>query len=187
MQAVNSMDQLKMFLRCACFLATLFILNTVAHAQSCDCSTRTGSCSSTARLEGQRLYFSATTQQCAQVIYSLDGEPSSITITGGAGDLEYLRTRTGDPRVSVQSCSICTTTGTSDAPSPTKRNPSSATRDGFRSGTNGRFKTCIKECDSTAELTRCMQRPTREVRTACSEAVLSKQRQCVDTCTDAPD
>jgi hypothetical protein len=68
------------------FSASLLLLASFvppAAAQQCDCSRHIGQCSAHMTLRGQRLDFSASTRQCAQITYSVNGEPGSITIAGG--------------------------------------------------------------------------------------------------------
>ena len=90
----------------------LFPLIETAQAQDCDCSHYSGQCTARMILRGQHLTFSASTTQCAQITYSANGEPSSITISGGAGSTDYLITdHNRRPTLSVDSCSICQMAG----------------------------------------------------------------------------
>jgi len=93
-----------------CFLLIVLFSSLSAKAIECNCSRKIGSCSATVRLKQNTLIFQSNTNQCAQVVYDVNGEPSSITLTYGEGSTEYLGR---DPQIqyppSVRSCDICET------------------------------------------------------------------------------
>jgi len=80
-----------------------------AGAQECDCNRHIGVCQATGSLDLQRekLSIRANTDQCAQVIYYVDEQPGSMTITGGFGATDFFRTNNRNHVLSVDSCSIC--------------------------------------------------------------------------------
>ncbi len=74
-------------------------------AADCDCTQHLGACQASGRLDlsNQTLTFRAGTNQCAQITYSVDGEPGSITITGGTGSTDYLVTNPGrQPKLDLE-------------------------------------------------------------------------------------
>ena len=80
------------------------------YAQSCDCTQKLDECTPDAKYNGRQIFFSASTRQCAQITYDVDGEPSSITITDGKGAVDYTPADPGHkPKISVNSCSVCKT------------------------------------------------------------------------------
>lgn len=92
------------------FAATTHIflwMSFVALAQDCDCSSFTGTCTASVKLENQRLEFRTNTNQCAFISFSINGDPGSITIKGGSGETDYLRTSRKVPALDVDGCSIC--------------------------------------------------------------------------------
>lgn len=92
------------------FFLTILFVNS-GYAIECNCSKHIGACSANVRLQQNTLVFQSNTNQCAQVVYEVNGEPSSITLTYGEGSTEYIGR---DPQIqfppSVRSCDICETT-----------------------------------------------------------------------------
>ena len=85
-------------------------LSAAAWAGQCDCSKHFGTCSASAQLDlpRQTITFQSTTKACAQIVYSVAGEPSSVTIQGGSGATDYLVTNpNGDHSLKVDSCTVC--------------------------------------------------------------------------------
>jgi hypothetical protein len=89
--------------------AGVFCLNPIANAKTCDCNQKLGKCNANKTYDGGQISFTADTNQCAQIIYSVDGAPDSITITDGAGSIDYTPTRPHTPQITIDSCSICKT------------------------------------------------------------------------------
>ena len=90
-----------------CFLC----LSATAWAGQCDCSVKHGACGAVAQIDlpRQSITFQSNYKGCAQIIYSVAGEPSSVTIQGGSGTTDYLVTNTnGDHSLKVDSCTECT-------------------------------------------------------------------------------
>jgi hypothetical protein len=98
-------------------ICTIFALSggAAANDSDCDCQKQMGSCTANVSLQGNWLKFTATTRQCAMITYSVNGNPSEITIKGGKGEIDYLRTSTSIPATSVDSCTICATSNQSTA------------------------------------------------------------------------
>jgi hypothetical protein len=89
--------------------AILAVSISAAYAE-CDCSQHTGTCQATGTLDlaKQLLTFKTSTTACAQVTYSVNGDPSSVTVSGGAGSTDYLVTNPGhNASIAIDSCSIC--------------------------------------------------------------------------------
>lgn len=89
----------------ACLMPPAF-----APSAECDCSQRAGNCKATGKIDvaEQSINFRSGTDQCIQITYSVDGEPSSVTIRGGSGAVDYLITnRSKRPRLDIDSCTIC--------------------------------------------------------------------------------
>ncbi len=59
--------------------------------------------------DGRRaLNFTSSSPKCSQIIYDVDGQPGSITVTGGSGSMDYFKTnRSERHQLSIGSCSIC--------------------------------------------------------------------------------
>jgi hypothetical protein len=116
----------RILLQAALFVLLLSI-GSQAYAAECDCSTHIGSCSASGKFSGEHLLFSANTNKCAQITYSVDGQPGSITVTDGVGMMDYFKTnKSSQHQLSVDSCSVCRG-GDTNSNGP----PNSATRVGI--------------------------------------------------------
>ncbi|EJN13174.1 hypothetical protein PMI42_03466 [Bradyrhizobium sp. YR681] len=73
---------------------------------ACNCSVKLGSCFARISFRHEVAHISVNTSQCAQVAYSVNGNPTAATITDGSGDQDWLGVPDGVP-VSFESCSIC--------------------------------------------------------------------------------
>jgi len=145
-------------------------LSSAAFADECDCSRHLGACTATATLEApeQRIGFQGSSSQCEQIIYSLDGQPSSVTIRGGSGSADYLVTNPdASHSVSVDSCSVCAEPAASPSP-PNKRveiidkacgNACSAT-----------YYSAVPQCELGDGYRECVQR------------AMAQEKQCFDSC-----
>lgn len=92
----------------ASLIFAVLISITAAQAAECDCSSYSGSCSATGKFVGERLNFTSSSLKCSQIQYYVDGEPGSITITGGRGSMNFFKTnKSAKHQLSVDSCSIC--------------------------------------------------------------------------------
>lgn len=93
-------------------ICCIAIFGSLSHAYgddgSCNCSIKKGSCSATASFSTNSVLVKSSSNQCSQIIYSLNGDPGSITIKGGQGSIEWLGQ--SRPSVSIDSCSICAST-----------------------------------------------------------------------------
>ena len=126
-----------------CFLAWMV---SRADAQECDCNRHIGVCQATGNLDLQqeKLSIRANTNQCAQVIYYVDEQPGSMTVTGGFGVTDFFRTNNRNHVLSVDSCSICSSMS---AAAP---DPCSLADEGCR-GTRKRRNFCFTREDEIAE------------------------------------
>ena len=104
---ISALRRARVFVLAAGFCFIIAGLPNSANAAECNCSTFTGSCTASASLTGQILEFRSSSAQCSMITYSVNGHPSAITIRGGSGSTDYLRTSTTRPQLSVDSCSIC--------------------------------------------------------------------------------
>jgi hypothetical protein len=73
---------------------------------ACNCAVKLGSCSAKIRMGHEVAHISVNTSQCAQVAYSVNGNPTATTITDGSGDQDWYGVPDGAP-VAFESCSIC--------------------------------------------------------------------------------
>jgi hypothetical protein len=80
-------------------LGTLF-LTTSAIAEPAQCNA-------TAELKNDHVMFHVDSKQCAEVVYMVGPELTSITIHGGSGGSDYLLSYYDHPSVSVVSCTGC--------------------------------------------------------------------------------
>ena len=144
-----------------------------ATAQTCNCSQRVGECSAKMNLTGQTLSFTATTQQCARITYSINGDPGVITIRGGDGRTDYLVTnRERRPTLSVDSCEICATTARSSAPTrPSVDEGCNAT---CVAGHKSQFNSCMIGLKPPADKQRIID---------CGTNYLIGARQCPERCS----
>lgn len=95
--------------RHASLVGVLILLANATNAAadgSCDCSVKKGPCLANASIRGNFIVFKAGTQQCAQITYSVEGDPDSITIKGGSGSIDLMSTKP-NPHVDVDSCTVC--------------------------------------------------------------------------------
>ena len=100
------------WLRKICFFFTLFagfyLLANSADARDCNCSRKLGDCVASGSLVNETLTLHANTDRCAQIIYYVDGQPSSMTIQDGNGSTDFFRTNNKASRhLEVGSCSVC--------------------------------------------------------------------------------
>jgi len=78
-----------------------------AVAQACDCTVKRPGCAGTASVvRGHWIHLTASTNQCAFVVYKLNGYDTETTVEGGSFEEEYMGM--GTPAVSPNaSCWIC--------------------------------------------------------------------------------
>jgi hypothetical protein len=72
----------------------------------CNCSTKLGKCDARVKLEGNRLLVSSSAPQCSMVILLIDGQPRVSNVTDGISSEEWLGP-TANPRLEVDSCTVC--------------------------------------------------------------------------------
>jgi hypothetical protein len=80
-------------------LGTLF-LTTSAPAEPAQCRA-------TAELKNDHVMFQVDSKQCADVVYMVGPELTSITIHGGYGGSDYLLSYYDKPNIAVVSCTPC--------------------------------------------------------------------------------
>ena len=64
-------------------------------------------CTATAEVTNGHAIFHVDPKQCAEVVYTVGGELTSITIEGGYGGSDYLLSYYENPKVAVVSCTAC--------------------------------------------------------------------------------
>jgi len=79
-----------------------------AWGADCDCSQFSGSCRASGSIAGQTLTIRSSANQCSMVTFSINGEPGTLTVSGGSGSTSYLATSLRQPQLSIHSCSVCT-------------------------------------------------------------------------------
>lgn len=90
-------------------LVTAEAFCTVASA-TCDCNQKLGTCTANKTYDGAKITFTVSTKQCALVTYTVDDDPTSVTVTDGKEQVDYTPTRPHTPTITIDSCSICKTT-----------------------------------------------------------------------------
>ncbi len=148
--------------------AGLLVWSQAGFAAECDCAQHVGSCSATGTLDltHQVINFRAATQECAQITYTINGEPSSVTIKGGEGAADYLVTNpNAHPQLAVESCSVC---AASSAPAGHLSGPA--------------LTACTDACQATndAGANQCLANPDTYL--ACVTPVSKAGLACIDRC-----
>jgi len=64
-------------------------------------------CNATAELKNDHVIFHVDSKKCAEVVYKVGPELTSITIHGGYGGSDYLLSYYNKPSVGVVSCTAC--------------------------------------------------------------------------------
>jgi hypothetical protein len=64
-------------------------------------------CTATSEVTNGHAIFQVDAKECANVVYTVGGELTSITIEGGHGGSDYLFSHYENPKVDVVSCSAC--------------------------------------------------------------------------------
>jgi hypothetical protein len=64
-------------------------------------------CHATAELKNDHVMFQVDSKQCADVVYMVGPELTSITIHGGYGGSDYLLSYYDKPNMAVVSCTAC--------------------------------------------------------------------------------
>ena len=103
-----------MLARIACVTAFTTLgmigIDSIEFAKTCDCSQMPGNCTARASYNGREISFKASTMQCAEITYDVNGDPSATTVTDGSGTVSYSPSTPGKtPTISVNSCSVCKT------------------------------------------------------------------------------
>lgn len=97
-------------LLCGVCLVAAFEISDPAAATTCDCSQKLASCNAKYSYDGASISFTVGTNQCAEITYDVDGDPSAVTVTDGIGTVPYTPSVPGRrPAIAINSCSVCKT------------------------------------------------------------------------------